>query len=164
MGVKKISAIAASIVLALSLGSETAAAATGKATGTYGQYITVSSTKLASGSKVTIIGRGFDETVGIYLGFCLVPKKNTLPSPCGGGVNKEGASASSLWISSNPPAYGAGAATAFLPGGRFKSTMRISRMIGKIDCSKTTCAITVRADHLRSQDRSHDLFIPVTFK
>ena len=172
---KKTLAIASSLVLTLSLAMNLALVGTAqgavkinkagaKTTGSYGQYITVSSTKITNGAQVKIVGKGFDETVGIYLGFCVLPKKSQAPSPCGGGINKEGASASSLWISSNPPPYGSGAAIPYLPGGRFTSLMRISKMIGKIDCSKTPCAITVRADHLRSQDRSHDLFIPIQFR
>ena len=50
----------------------------------------------------------------------------------------------------------------YLPGGRFKHSVKISRFIGKVDCRKVSCAISVRADHLRSTDRTHDLFIPVT--
>jgi len=37
-------------------------------------------------------------------------------------------------------------------------------MIGKLDCRKISCAIYVRADHTRSDDRSFDLKVPVKFK
>ncbi len=132
--------------------------------GAAGQTLSASQTSIKSGKTVTVTGAHFDETVGIYLGFCVVPKKGTAPTPCGGGINKTGISDASFWISSNPPPYGIGLAKEFAPGGRFSEKIQISRMIGKFDCTKIKCAITVRADHLRSQDRSSDLFIPITIK
>jgi small subunit ribosomal protein S3Ae len=42
--------------------------------------------------------------------------------------------------------------------------VKVLKKIGKFDCTKVKCAITVRADHLRSSDRSSDLFIPITIK
>ena len=60
--------------------------------------------------------------------------------------------------------YGVGLAEEFLPGGRFTKTIKVVSTIGKFDCRKVKCAITVRADHLRSEDRSFDLFIPVKIK
>ena len=140
----------------------TAKAATIK--GTAGQMLSSSVTTVKSGKTITVTGSHFDETVGIYLGFCVIPKKGAAPSPCGGGVNKAGIGDASFWISSNPPPYGIGLAKEFAPGGRFSEKIQINRMIGKFDCKKVRCAITVRADHLRSQDRSSDLFIPITIK
>ena len=113
---------------------------------------------------ITVTGNRFDETVGIYLAFCVVPKKGQPPTPCGGGVNKAGLGDSSFWISSNPPPYAVGLTDEFLPGGRFTHKVKVSKKIGKFDCTKVKCAITVRADHLRSNDRSSDLFIPITIK
>lgn len=133
-------------------------------TGAQGQVLTASKTSVKSGSTITVSGRNFDETVGIYLGFCVVPKKGQTPSPCGGGINKAGIGDASFWISSNPPPYGVGLAEEFLPGGRFTKKIKIPSTIGRFDCRKVTCAITVRADHLRSEDRSFDLFIPVKVK
>ena len=132
--------------------------------GSSGQSMSASITTVKSGAMVTVTGKHFDETVGIYLGFCVVPKQGTAPTPCGGGINKAGTGEASFWISSNPPPYGVGLAEEFLPGGRFTKKLKISKMIGKYDCSKIKCAITVRADHLRGEDRSFDLFIPITVK
>jgi len=129
-----------------------------------GQILSVSSTIAKSGSLITVTGNNFDESVGIYLAFCVIPKKNVAPSPCGGGVNKSGVGDASFWISSNPPPYGIGLAIEFLPGGRFSEKVQVSRKIGKFDCTKVRCAITVRADHLRNEDRSFDIFIPVKIK
>lgn len=132
--------------------------------GSQGQLLTVSKTTVKSGSIVTVNGNYFDETVGIYLAFCVIPPKGKAPTPCGGGINKAGLGEASFWISSNPPPYAAGLTEGFLPGGRFTQKVKISKKIGKFDCTKVKCAITVRADHLRSNDRSSDLFIPITVK
>jgi hypothetical protein len=132
--------------------------------GAQGQVLTVSATTAKSGSMITVSGNRFDETVGIYLAFCVVPKKGELPTPCGGGINKAGLGEASFWISSNPPPYAIGLTKEFLPGGRFTEKVQISRMIGKFDCAKVKCAITVRADHLRGNDRSFDMFVPVKIK
>lgn len=152
-------AVASLLLVAISTKAQ---AATVK--GSTGQVFTSSATSVKSGAVVIVSGTHFDETVGIYLGFCVVPKKGVAPTPCGGGINKAGIGDASFWISSNPPPYGIGLAKEFLAGGRFKESIKISRMIGKFDCTKVKCAVTVRADHLRSQDRSYDLFIPITIK
>jgi hypothetical protein len=115
-------------------------------------------------AQIVITGKGFDETVGIYLAYCLMPKAGAAPTPCGGGVNKSGIGDASYWISSNAPPYAANLAEPFRAGGRFTKSVGVSERIGKIDCRKSKCALTVRSDHLREGDRSRDLFIPVTFK
>jgi len=129
-----------------------------------GQELKVSSKVGKPGSFIRVTGAKFDESVGIYLAFCVIPKKGQLPTPCSGGVNKAGLSESSYWISSNPPPYAIGLTTEFLPGGRFKQKVRVSKKIGNFDCQKVKCAITVRADHLRGADRSFDMFIPIKIK
>ena len=134
-------------------------------TGSHGETLTVSkSTNIKSGDKLVISGQHFDETVGIYVALCTVVKVGTLPSPCGGGIDETGSTGASIWISSNPPSYGVGLAKPFLPGGRFSVSIKVSAKIGKLDCRKIKCAIYVRADHTRGDDRSHDLAIPLTFK
>ena len=151
------------LVLILSISSMPISAAS-STKGAQGQVLSVSKTTVKSGSVVTVRGNFFDETVGIYLAFCVIPAKGKAPTPCGGGVNKAGLSEASFWISSNPPPYAIGLTEEFLPGGRFTQKVKISKKIGKFDCTKVKCAITVRADHLRSNDRSSDLFIPITVK
>lgn len=159
---KTLAIVAATAITCLSILPAQAASKT--VTGVNGATISASATNVKSGTTVTITGNHFDETVGIYLGFCVVPKKGKAPTPCGGGINKAGIGDASFWISSNPPPYGVGLAEEFLPGGRFTKKIKITKMIGKFDCSKIACAITVRADHLLSNDRSFDLFIPVKIK
>lgn len=133
--------------------------------GAAGQVLTVSKARnlRATGERVIVTGNRFDETVGIYVGLCVVPKKGQVPSPCGGGVDQSGASGASKWISSNPPPYGDALAIPFRPGGRFSVAITVGPRIASLDCRKVRCAVVVRADHLRSDDRSHDLFVPVTF-
>jgi hypothetical protein len=151
------------LVLVISISSMPVSVAT-SIKGSQGQVMSVSKTTVKSGSVVTVRGNFFDETVGIYLAFCVIPAKGKAPTPCGGGINKAGLSEASFWISSNPPPYAIGLTEEFLPGGRFTQKVKISKKIGKFDCTKVKCAITVRADHLRSNDRSSDLFIPITVK
>ncbi len=115
-------------------------------------------------AQIVITGKGFDETVGIYLAYCVLPEAGAAPTPCGGGVNKSGIGDASYWISSNAPPYASNLAEPFRAGGRFTKNVGVSEKIGKINCRKSKCALTVRSDHLREGDRSRDLFIPVTFK
>ena len=116
------------------------------------------------GATVTVTGRGYDRTVGIYVALCVTPKPGTAPSPCGGGVNMTAASPASAWISSNPPPYGQKLAIPFSKGGRFKVRISVSSAIGSIDCRTVSCSIVTRADHLRSGDRRFDVAVPVTFR
>jgi hypothetical protein len=160
VGVKKfVFVMIATLVVAISPAAQAAVVK-----GPQGQLLTVSATTATSGSMITVTGNRFDETVGIYLAFCVVPKKGEVPTPCGGGVNKTGTGEASFWISSNPPPYAIGLTEEFLPGGRFTHKVKVSKKIGKFDCTKVKCAITIRADHLRGSDRSFDLFVPVKIK
>jgi len=157
-------AFKALLAIAIVLVSPSAAHASVSATGANGAKLSISQSQFSKEMKVKVVGRSFDETIGIYLAYCVVPKKGLAPSPCGGGVNKAGIGEASHWISSNPPPYGVGLAVPFQPGGRFTEVVAITRKIGKFDCRKVKCAITVRSDHLHEGDRSHDIYIPVTIK
>ena len=154
----------AALCLAITFASIPAAHARVTEEGSSGQTISIKSSTITKKSNVTVTGKNFDETVGIYLAYCVVPKAGNPPTPCGGGINKEGIGTSSLWISSNAPPYAEGLAEPFLPGGRFTKQVLVSKKIGAFDCTKVKCAITVRADHLREGDRTHDLYIPINFK
>lgn len=152
------------IALVLALLAPSAASAATISKGANGATISIAQTKFTKEMKIKVTGKGFDETVGIYLAYCVIPKKDAMPSPCGGGVNKSGTGEASYWISSNPPPYGVGLAIPFKAGGRFSELVAVTRKIGKFDCRKVKCAITVRSDHLHEGDRSHDIFIPITIK
>ncbi len=157
-------AIRVLLACTLALVAPSAAHATVTATGSNGASIAISQSKFSKEAKIKVTGKGFDETVGIYLAYCVVPKKGAAPSPCGGGVNKSGTGEASYWISSNPPPYGVGLAIPFAPGGRFSEVVAVTRKIGKFDCRKVKCAITVRSDHMHEGDRSHDIYIPISIK
>lgn len=137
--------------------------ATGK--GADGQRLRVwkRATLPASASTVRVVGSGYDETVGIYVGMCVVPKSGGLPTPCGGGVDKGGTSHASVWVSSNPPPYGIGLAVPYGIDGKFDVKISVGPRIGKFDCRKVRCAITTRADHTNTGFRGADVFVPLTF-
>jgi len=116
------------------------------------------------GQRVLVTGKGFDPRVGIYVALCVIPTPGQAPTPCGGGVNMSATSASSMWISSNPPPYGAALAKPYGKGGTFRVTLQVSSMIGDVDCRVTTCGVVTRADHLRAGDRRFDVIVPVSFQ
>lgn len=75
-----------------------------------------------------------------------------------------GASGVSHWISSNPPPHGEGLAEPYGPNGSFSVMLAISPALSaSIDCRRVRCAVVTRNDHVRSSDRSQDVFVPVTF-
>jgi hypothetical protein len=132
--------------------------------GPTGQLLTVSATNVKSGQSVTVTGKKYNQKLGIYLAFCVVNAKGVAPSPCGGGVNASGVSQSSIWISSNPPAYGKSLALPFTKGGGFKQKVVVRRFINNFDCAVVKCAIVTRSDHLNSTNRKADVIVPVKFK
>jgi len=133
-------------------------------TGTHGEILSVSkTTAIASGDVLTVTGKNFDQSVGVYVAICKIVPTAVLPSPCGGGPDKTGKLGASYWISSNPPSYGRGLTIPFKAHGSFAISLKVSPMIGAVDCRKTPCAVYVRADHTRTQDRTHDLYVPISF-
>jgi len=155
------SRIGIAVILLMIAGTATTQAVTGG----HGEKLTASKTTgIKSGQVIQVSGSGFDETVGIYVEMCQIVSKNVLPTVCGGGVNMSGKGAASFWISSNPPSYGKNLAIPFKKGGTFSVGLQVQPKIGKVDCRVAKCAIYVRADHTRTQDRSHDIELPISFK
>jgi len=116
------------------------------------------------GEPVTISGTCFDVTKGIYVALCVTPLPGQAPSPCGGGVDLEGALGASHWISSNPPPYAAGLTQPYGPGGSFTVQLRPAAALNDVvDCRRVLCAIVSRADHTRGSDRTQDVVVPVSF-
>lgn len=136
------------------------------AQGRKGQTLTVTPTSglSAYGQTVKVSGRGFSEVVGIYVGLCVMPRPGAKPTPCGGGIDQDGSSQASAWISSNPPPYGSNLAIPYKRGGKFSVRIKVSPRIGSYDCRVVRCAVVARADHLRANDRTWDVAVPVTFK
>lgn len=161
--------IALAIALALALTTLVTAPAGAKSSkktvkGPTGQTLTVSATKVKDGQTVTVTGKKYNRKLGIYLAFCVVNAKGVVPGPCGGGVNASGTSDGSIWISSNPPAYGKSLAIPFTKSGGFRQKVTISRFIGDVDCAIVKCAVVTRSDHTKSANRKADVIVPVKFK
>lgn len=116
------------------------------------------------GQTVAVAGSGYDVSKGIYVALCLVTPPDQPPTPCGGGIDIDGVSGASAWISSNPPSYGEGLAQPYGEGGSFSVTVNVGpALAGGIDCRQVQCAIVTRNDHVRTADRGQDIIIPVTF-
>lgn len=150
-----------------------AAAMANSAGGPTGQSLSVDrATGLAAaGDSVVVSGAGFDLSKGIYVGVCVNNGPGAVATPCLGGVDMSGGSGSSVWISSNPPAYGQGLAQPFTQSG---GTGSFSVALGVVASDSLTncldpaqapngCVVVTRADHTRSADRSADVMIPISF-
>ena len=115
-----------------------------------------------NGTTVTVRGTGFDVNKGDYVIVCT----QAAPGPqatCIGGVNIDGSSASSVWVSSNPPNYAIGLTTPFSPDGSFTVELVVVAKSGALDCTILKCGVVTRSDHLRYTDRTQDVFVPITF-
>ena len=118
---------------------------------------------LVPGQTVTVSGTGFDPEKGVYVALCAIPPTGQVPSPCGGGQDRTGATGASAWITSNAP-DGAGLSQPYGPGGSFSVTLVVGPAINStLDCRQLRCAIVTRNDHYRTSDRGQDLLLPVTF-
>lgn len=132
------------------------------AKGPKGQVLTVSQTvNIASESEVLVSGKNYNVKLGIYVTFCVIPKRGQRPQECG-PYDITGQNNSSVWVSSNPPLYASLLVTPFTKNGSFKVKVKVRRMIGDHDCKIEKCAILTRADHTKSDNRSADVIIPVT--
>ena len=115
-----------------------------------------------NGTSVTVRGSGYDITKGVYVIVCT----QAAPGPqstCVGGINIDGSSPSSVWVSSNPPSYAIGLTTEFQPDGSFNITLLVVAKSGDLDCTLVKCGVVTRSDHLRYTDRTQDVFVPITF-
>ncbi len=117
-----------------------------------------------SGETIVVTGSGYDESKGVYVGLCVIASPDVQPSPCGGGIDRAGATGASEWISSNPPSYAIGLPIPYETGGSFRVELSVSPTINEVvDCRNVQCAIVTKSDHTIIDDRSQDLLIPVTF-
>ena len=115
-----------------------------------------------NGTSVTVRGSGYDISKGVYVIVCTQAAPGA-QSTCVGGVNIDGSSPSSVWVSSNPPSYAIGLTTAFQPDGSFNITLLAVAKSGDLDCTLVKCGVVTRSDHLRYTDRTQDVFVPITF-
>lgn len=169
--VSRASGAAAFVVLVLLVALVAATLSSGRtaaqttAEGPTGQTLTVSRTTELdpAGETVTVTGQGYDASKGIYVSFCVVPPVGEKPSPCAGGIDLSGSSGGTVWVTADPPAYAAGLTTPFGAGGSFEVGITVAATIADSDCRVVACAVVTRADHMRSDDRTADVFVPVTF-
>jgi len=115
-----------------------------------------------NGTSVTVRGSGYDITKGVYVIVCT----QAAPGPqstCVGGINIDGSSPSSVWVSSNPPSYAIGLTTEFQPDGSFNIVVLAVAKSGDLDCTLVKCGVVTRSDHLRYTDRTQDVFVPISF-
>ena len=115
-----------------------------------------------NGTSVTVRGSGYDIAKGVYVIVCTQAAPGT-QSTCVGGVNIDGSSPSSVWVSSNPPSYAIGLTTEFQPDGSFNIVLQVVAKSGELDCTLVKCGVVTRSDHLRYSDRTQDVFVPITF-
>jgi len=102
---------------------------------------------------------------GVYVFVCNQATWNA-NRRCVGGVNIDGASPLSQWISSNPPGYAKGLTIEFGVNGSFAVPLlvrAIDESTNLIDCTKEQCGVVAFADHTRREDRSQDVFVPISF-
>ncbi len=117
------------------------------------------------GTTVTVRGSGFDVTKGVYVFVCNQAEWNSARR-CVGGVNVDGSSPLSQWVSSNPPGYAIGLTVPFVADGSFVVPLLVRATddsTSLIDCTKERCGIVAFADHTRRDDRSQDVFVPISF-
>jgi hypothetical protein len=117
----------------------------------------------AAGTRVTVRGTGYDATKGVYVIVCNQAAW-TDARRCVGGVNIDGSSPVSEWVSSNPPAYAKGLTVPFANDGSFSVTLLVRAIGDAIDCTKEQCGVVTFSDHTRRDDRSQDVFVPISFK
>jgi len=115
-----------------------------------------------NGTSVTVRGSGYDISKGVYVIVCTQAAPGT-QSTCVGGINIDGSSPSSVWVSSNPPSYAIGLTTAFQPDGSFNIDLLAVAKSGDLDCTLVKCGVVTRSDHLRYTDRTQDVFVPISF-
>jgi hypothetical protein len=115
-----------------------------------------------NGTSVTVRGSGYDIAKGVYVIVCTQAAPGA-QSTCVGGVNIDGSSPSSVWVSSNPPSYAIGLTTDFQPDGSFNIVLQVVAKSGELDCTLVKCGVVTRSDHLRYTDRTQDVFVPITF-
>ena len=113
--------------------------------------------------KVT--GSGYDPKLGIYVALCVDNGPGVTPAPClgGGGPETDADGGGSVWISSNPPAYGVDLAEPFGPDGTFEVDLNVVAADEFVDCLEVRCAVVTKADHTASADRSADARVPVSW-
>lgn len=128
-----------------------------------------------AGTEVEITGTGYDAgagfdlaTGGMYVALCVDKGPAVAPSPCVGGVDTEGTSGSSRWLTNNPyEGVPDDAVVPVAPDGSFRTRITVEAADEFVDClalpSGERCVVATRADHRSSADRSQDVKVAVCF-
>lgn len=88
---------------------------------------------------------------GLYIQQCIEPVAGARPTICSDTVQ--------VWVSDS----GASGTVKSTSGIVIKPTVTITGRTGSADCSKVTCGLFFRVDHLAPADFSEDKFLPMTF-
>ncbi|MGA1454703.1 MAG: hypothetical protein ACO33H_06425 [Ilumatobacteraceae bacterium] len=118
-----------------------------------------------AGTTVTVRGTGFSVSKGVYLFVCNQARWDA-NRRCVGGINMDGSSPLSQWISSNPPRYAEGLTVRFEANGSFSVPLLVrafDETTNLIDCRVEQCGVVAFADHTRRDDRSQDVFVAISF-
>lgn len=150
---------------------------TGTGRGVAGQTLTATPVEnlAPGGTDVEVRGAGFTAaagfdiaTEGLYVSFCVDNGDGAQPSPCVGGVDVEGGSGSSKWVTNNPyEGVPDEAVTAVAPDGSFSTTINVKARDEFVDClalpAGQRCVIVARMDHRSTGDRTQDVKVQVCF-
>jgi len=134
--------------------------------GPKGQTLTVTTAVgVADGQELAVFGKNYDRNVGIYVAYCELPKPGVKPEHCYGGININGSSKGSIWITSHKPwMVPASVVRKFGNKGTFSVRVKVAKFIDDTDCSIVKCGVVTRADHTRSDYRKADVQVPISFK
>lgn len=164
MKLKKLSSLIVAVTILVAPGIANADSSSKTVKGPKGQSLIVTQTvNIEPDSEIVVIGKNYNSKIGIYVTFCVIPKKGQRPEICG-PYDITGQNSSAVWVSSNPPFYAALLVKPFSKNGSFKVKVKVKQMIDSYDCKVAKCAILTRADHTRSDNRTADLIVPITIK
>jgi len=104
----------------------------------------------------------------MYLSFCVDNGAGAQPTPCVGGVDTEGTSGASQWVTNNPyVGVPDDAVTPIATDGSFTTHITVAARDEFVDCldlpAGQRCVIVSRVDHRATADRTQDVKVPVCF-
>jgi hypothetical protein len=148
--------LVATVVLSTFLFTGACVAATRADAQTPRPTISVSpATGVAPGSMVTVSGSGFAPGGGVYVMFCARPT---------GELGTQGGRAASSTCNPDQSNDHTVWKTPIPADGTFSVQLKVESTFASTDCTKTTCGVFVRKDHMGgASDYSQDAFAPVTF-
>lgn len=140
---------------------------------TYNLTLAAPTTLSAQGQHVPVFGAGYNTDQGIFIALCVVPDSvdvddpatyTARPTPClGRGAGDTSGAAHRV---TNTDTGTPGITSRYGPGGSFYATLKLKPQLadGTVCDIDVKCAIVTRADFTATNDRTYDLYIPVTFR